>query len=79
MGTEVGSCLMKTQSWALALFSRLALRSIFIHDSLSLYPSFCIFSGSLVAQSLKKKHVVRSWKKVQKCSIAPETTVVRSF
>ena len=32
--------------------SRFALRSFFIHGSLSLYCSFCRFSGLLIAQSL---------------------------
>ena len=43
-------------------FSRFALRSIFIHGLLSLYRSFCRFSGSLIAQSLSKRPVVRSLK-----------------
>ena len=39
------------QTWALALFSRFALCSFFIHGSLSLYRSFCQFSGSPTSPS----------------------------
>ena len=38
-------------------FSRFAFRSIFIHGSLSLYHSFCWFSGLLIPQSLSKRPV----------------------
>ena len=56
-----------------------ALRSFFIHGLLSLYRSFCRFSGSLIAQSLSKKPVVRSWKRALKRKIAPKTTTIRSY
>ena len=60
-------------------FSRFALRSIFMHGSLLLYRSYCWFSGSLIAQLLSKRPVVRSWKRALKRSIALETTAIRSI
>ena len=59
--------------------SRFALRSFHFHGSLSLYRSFGQFSGSLIAQSLSEKPVVRSRKRAQKRKIAPKTTAVRSY
>ena len=41
-------------------FSRFVLRSFYFHGTLSLYRSFCRFSGSLIAQSLTNKPVVHS-------------------
>ena len=37
------------------------------------------FSGSLIAQSLSEKPVVRSQKRALKRKIAPKTTAVRSY
>ena len=69
----VNCSLLSSRAGHSLIFSRFTLCSIFIHGSLSLYHSFCQFSGLLIAQSFPKRPVVRSWKRALKRLIAPKT------